>query len=331
MEKIKWGILSTANIAQKELFPAFMRSTNAEVVAIASRNGNRARAVADKFQIETVYNSYDELLNDPAIQAVYIPLPNHLHKEWVIKAAEKGKHVLCEKPAGLDANEVKEMIAVCEENNVLFMEAFMYHFHPQHERVRQIIDVGEIGEVKYMRAAFSFYLRDKEDNIRMGHVKGGGSLYDVGCYCIHSIRNIFREEPEIVYADAVVDPHYTVDTDVYGQLLFASGKRATFDASFGLVNRNEYEVIGTKGKIVVPRAYRPDKKGGDGIVIVEKPEVTRKEIVNGDQYRNEIEHLSEAIQQGEKHLKLSHTNTINNMKVMDACFESMKTAEKYKM
>src|SRR5690625_3183065 len=153
--RVRWGILSTAGIAQKELIPAFQRSTNAEVVGIATRSSNeKASEIAKKFGIKKTYDSYEKLLENPNIDAVYIPLPNHLHKKWVIKAAEKGKHILCEKPAAISANEVREMEVACKEHGVLFMEAFKYYFHPQHQRVKQIIDADEIGEVSYMQAGF---------------------------------------------------------------------------------------------------------------------------------------------------------------------------------
>ncbi|WP_249872585.1 Gfo/Idh/MocA family protein [Oceanobacillus saliphilus] len=330
MRKVKWGILSTAKIAQKELIPAFQRSVNADVIAIAtSSKMEKAKEVADRFQIEKAYGSYEELLNDPEIEAVYIPLPNHLHKEWVIEAAKKGKHILCEKPAGLNTEEVLEMKKVCEDEKVLFMEGFMYHFHPQHNRVKEIIKSGEIGEIKLMRAAFSFQLAQKEGSIKM-NAKGGGSIYDVGCYGIHSIRNILASEPESVHVHALKDKDYEVDTDAVAYLQFKNNVRAVFDVSFGLAKRSEYEIIGTEGRITVPRAYRPDWYGGDGLVIVEKDYVSRTETIQGDQYRNEVEHISNAIIHGYSPNELEHPfdNTVNNMLVVDACFESMETGEK---
>lgn len=324
MPKVQWGVLSTAGIAQKQLIPAFLRADNAEVTAIASgSNLKKAEEIAGRFGIPTAYDSYEKLLNDPKVDAVYIPLPNHLHKEWVMKAAENGKHILCEKPAALNADDVVEMKEVCEEHGVLFMEAFMYHFHEQHNRVKEIIDAGEIGDVRFMRAAFSFYLANKENNIRTSSEKGGGSIYDIGCYAIHSIRNILREEPDSVYTHGVVDPDYGVETDAVGYLEFSNGIRAMFDSSFNLSNRSEYEVVGTEGRIIVPRAYRPDNNGGDGLVIIEKAGVQRTETINTDQYRSQVEHISQAILDGKKELYHDLENTINNMRVIDACYESI--------
>lgn len=328
MSKVRWGILSTANIAQKALIPAFLRADNAEVVAIASGSDiKKADVIAERFDIPTTYDSYDKLLDDRNIDAVYIPLPNHLHKEWVIKAAKNGKHILCEKPAAIHANDVLEMKAVCEEQGVLFMEAFMYYFHPQHDRVKEIVDSGEIGDVTFMRASFSFCLTDKK-NIRMSKEKGGGSIYDIGCYGIHSIRNVLRAEPESVYVHGVMDSTYNVETDAVGYMTFPDGVRAVFDSSFNMTNRSEYEVIGTSGRITVPRAYRPDQKGGDGLVIIETAGVERTETVNGDQYRNQVEHISQTILEGNKKLLHDLENTIKNMRVIDACYESIEKDNK---
>lgn len=327
MSKVQWGVLSTAGIAQKALIPAFERATNAEVAAIASGSDiKKADEIAKRFNIQKTYDSYEKLLGDPDIQAVYIPLPNHLHKKWVIEAAKAGKHILCEKPAALDADEALEMQEICEKHGVLFMEAFMYYFHPQHERVKEIIDSGEIGEVKAMHAAFSFNLPNDEkiNNIRMSAGKGGGSIYDIGCYTIHTIRNILRSEPETVHVHAEIDPDYNVDTDVVAYMTFADGQRATFDVSFNMDKRSEYTVYGTDGSIVVPRAYRPDWNGGDGLVMVEKQGVTRTETLNNDQYRQQVEHMSDVILNGEETLQHDFNNTINNMRVMDACFQSIK-------
>jgi len=331
MKKVRWGILSTAGIAQKELIPAFKRATNAVVTAIATGSGiEKANDVAERFSIDKTYDSYEKLLADPDIDAVYIPLPNHLHKKWVIEAAKKGKHILCEKPAAINADEFREMEQACKEHDVLFMEAFMYHFHPQHERVKEIIESGEIGEVTYMQAGFTFYLEEERrgSNIRMSEQRGGGSIYDIGSYAIHSLRNILGAEPESVHVHAITDPEYHIDTDVVGYLTFPNGIRASFDSSFNLAMRNEYRVFGTKGSIVVPRAYRPDNNGGDGLIIVETNGVSRTETLNGDQYRNEIEHLSQAIMEGNRHLKHDFANTLNNMRAIDACYESIKTGKR---
>lgn len=330
MKKVRFGILSTAGIAQLSFIPAVKRSLNAEVTAIASSSGlERAKQVASEHNIAKVYDSYEKLLADPDVDAVYVPLPNHLHKQWVIEAAKMGKHVICEKPAALNTAEVLEMKQACEENQVLFMEAFMYQFHPQHDRVRELIDSGIIGEVRYMQGGFTFLMaeEDKANNIRMSREKGGGSLYDIGCYPIHAVRYILKEEPIKVSAQATVDPTYQVDTDIVAHLTFANGMRATIDASFSLAMRHDYRILGTEGSITVPRAFRPDINGGEGLIIIEKGGTYQIETVQGDIYRSQVEHFSETIIQGrdQNDLKQSFTDTIQTMRIIDACYESIAT------
>jgi D-xylose 1-dehydrogenase (NADP+, D-xylono-1,5-lactone-forming) len=329
MKKVRWGILSSASIAKKALIPAFERANNAVVTAIASCSG-KAEEAAAQFNIEKSYSSYEEMLQDPDIDAVYIPLPNHLHKKWTLEAAKHGKHILCEKPASLTAEETKEMVEFCREKNVKFMEAFMYQFHPQHERVREIIKSGEIGEVKFMRSSFSFFLAQPEGSIKMDPNKGGGSLYDVGCYGIHSIRSILGTEPVEVHVHANVDSDYRVDTSAFGHMKMENGVHAQFDCSFDMVFRQEYEVIGTQGQIKVPRAFRPDNYGGEGLVIVQKEGVTREEKIVADIYREEVEHISQVIlEDGEP--AYTGENTIQNMRVIEACYQSIKTGNIIKL
>ncbi|WP_078544948.1 Gfo/Idh/MocA family protein [Litchfieldia alkalitelluris] len=324
MTTIKWGVLSTAHIGQTQLIPAIKTAKNAEVVAIASR-GEKAIEVAENLKIPKSYTSYEELLDDPEIDAVYIPLPNHLHKEWVIKAAEKGKHVLCEKPASLTSTETKEMVDACEKYGVRFMEAFMYQFHPQHERVKEILQSGEIGEIKLMKSNFSFFLEDRTGNIRMDPTMGGGSIFDVGCYCIHSTRNILGSEPISVEVKAKIDSDYQVETTSFVTMKMENGVDAIFDSSFDMAFRQTYEVIGTKGTITVPAAYRPDVNGNIGVVIVDKGSVRREEKIYGEQYVLQVEHFSEAILNPSLELKYSGEKAVKNMKVIEACYESIKS------
>lgn len=326
MKKTRWGIISTAQIAKKQLIPAIQRSKNVVVAAIASRS-DKVIGVADELNIPKAYKSYEDLLKDPDIDVVYIPLPNHLHKEWIVKAAEAGKHVLCEKPATLTAEEAKEAAAVCEKNNVKFMEAFMYQFHPQHQRVRDIIASGEIGDVKLMRANFSFYLDPASQNIRLNSDMGGGSIYDIGCYCIHSIRNIIQAEPAEVRVDAEIDPVHRVDTTAVGYMELDNGVKAVFDCSFHASFSNVYEVVGTKGSIRAPRAYRPDRQGGEGLIIVEKENEQRIESIVADQYALQVEHFSDAVLHG-KNPSYTSENMIQNMTVIEACYESIKHGKK---
>lgn len=326
MEKIRWGVLSTAAIGRTQVIPAICRSDNAEIIAIASRT-EKVHAAARELKIPKAYESYEELLDDPDIDAVYIPLPNHLHKEWVIRSAQKGKHILCEKPMALNRAESEEMIAVCREHGVKLMEAFMYQLHPQHARVKEIIASGEIGEIKLMKSSHSFYLQNRSTDIRMDAAMGGGSIYDVGCYSIQAIRHITESEPVEIMAQGRIDPEKGIDLTGIVQMKMSNGVHALFDCSFDMVSRNEYEVVGTEGSIRVPFAFRPDTNGHIGTVVIQKGGVTREEKIAGDIYRLEIEHFSNAIRTDSVPI-ITGDSTSKNMRVIDACYKSLRTGKK---
>jgi predicted dehydrogenase len=320
---VRWGILSTAQIAQDELLPAFRDATNAKVVAIASTN-DKVKHIASKFDIPKIYGSYDELLEDSGIDAVYIPLPNSLHFQWVKRAAEKGKHILCEKPAALNTREAEEVIETCKKNNVMFMEAFMYQFHPQHQRVKEILISGEIGEVNIMKVSLSFYLKNQNENIRMRPELGGGSLYDVGCYCIHSIRNILNTEPNRIFASQQKDVEGQVDMSVVCFMELDNGMTAVFDAAMDRAQIDYYEIIGTKGSIRVPKAFIPQMYNGEAQIIVNTTDgAYREEKVLGHQYILEVEYFSQCVLNGEISRSMME-DTIENVKVIEACFKSIE-------
>ncbi|MGP4040748.1 Gfo/Idh/MocA family protein [Gracilibacillus sp. D59] len=326
MARLKWGILSTAKIGRTEVIPAIQRSSNGEVVAIASRNQQTAKEVAEELNIPRTFDSYEALLDDPEIDAVYIPLPNALHKEWVIKAADKKKHIFCEKPAAVTKEELEEMITACEKNSVVFMEAFMYQFHPQHQKVKQLIHEGVIGDVAFMRASFSFYLEDRS-NIRLNNDLGGGSMFDVGCYTLHAIRNILEQEPVSVHASAHYHPELKVDTTMTGTLTFANGIVTSFDSSFDCTPREQYEVVGSKGSITVTSAFRPDtNEGMIGEIHVKTGEGTKILEEAGDQYTLMAENFSNAILNNQP-LFYDLTKIRNQMKVLDAVYDSSKTGK----
>ncbi|WP_113927278.1 Gfo/Idh/MocA family oxidoreductase [Bacillus sp. P14.5] len=326
MSVVKWGILSTANIAKKAMIPALKNCENAEITAIASNSG-KAEETANEYSIPKAYQSYEELLEDPDIQAVYIPLPNTMHKEWVMNAAEKGKHVLCEKPAALNVEDAEAMAEACRLNNVLFMEAFMYQFHPQHKRVRELIAEGVIGEVRHMRSAFTFKFdfEKNKQNIRLDKNLGGGSIWDVGCYCIHSTRYILGQEPKEVYVNASIHEGFGVDTKAAGILSFENGMTASFECSFEQPMRDFYEISGTKGTIKVPFAYRSDRfvDGEVSIVILDEKGEEKKEVLKGNQYEIQAAHFGHCILNGEKPV-YSSEDTIRNIKAIQACYESLK-------
>ncbi|MEH7383256.1 Gfo/Idh/MocA family oxidoreductase [Bacillus sp. JJ1533] len=322
MTKVRFGVLSTAKIARNTLIPAMERAHNAEVVAVASESG-KAKDFADELGIPKYYDSYTDLLKDPEIDAVYIPLPNQLHKQWAIEAAKHGKHVLCEKPAALVSQDVEEMAAAFKENNVIFMEAFMYQFHPQHNRVKEIIAAGEIGDVKLIRSTFSFSVDFQSGNIRLRKDLGGGVLYDVGCYCIHASRLITGEEPIEVKAAANLHPTHDVDVTAAGTLKFESGVIANFDVSFEQAFKASYEVVGTKGSILAKHAFRPDNEGGNGMLVVNAETGQREEIAQGDQYKLQVEHFAESVLSNQQPM-YSVEETIKNMRVIEQALASVR-------
>ena len=323
---IKWGIMSTAKIGQGYLIPAIMDAVDNEVVAISSNSLDKAQDVAARFNIPKAYGSYEEMLKDTDMDAVYIPLPNHLHAEWVKKAAEAGKHILCEKPAALNAAEAEDMIEFCKQKNVVFMEAFMYQFHPQHQRVKDIIASGEIGEVKVMRSAFAFYMDPSQwgTNIRTKQEMGGGSVYDVGSYCVNAIRDILGSEPAKVFAQASMHATHQIDMLTTCMMEMKNGTRAIFDSSFEASFNAQYEVVGTKGIIEAPRAFRADIHNGEAILIIKDANgVRREEKLQGHPYTLEVEHIAACIREGKEPV-YSGSQTISNMKAIDAVYESIK-------
>lgn len=325
MSKVNWGILSTAEIARVQTIPALLNSKNATVLAIASLSG-REKEIAENFQIPRTYSSYEALLADPDIDAVYIPLPNHLHAKWVKEAAKAGKHVLCEKPASLTVDETKEMIECCQENNVTFMEGFMYQFHPQHKRVRDIIASGEIGEIKLVHASFSFPLKKLQSNFRMERSQGGGSIYDIGGYCIHAIRTVTNSEPKTIHAVSKQHEDYDVDISAVVTMELENGIQAYFDCAMDMPNRHTYEVVGTKGTILVSKAFITQKDGEGIITVTNKDGVNRTEMINGHSYTLGVEHYSDCVLNNEKPI-YSPEQTMNNMRAIEACIKSIDTGQ----
>ena len=323
MDKVKWGILSTANIAQTQLIPALKRAENAEVIAIASR-GSKVHAIAENLGIKRAYESYDELLDDHEVEVIYIPLPNDLHKEWVIKAAKAGKHILCEKPATLNEADLEEMITVCNKENVQFMEAFMYQFHPQHMRVKEIIDSGEIGEVKLYKSSHSFYLTDRKGDIRMNAQKGGGAIWDVGCYSIHAMQLILGKEVKSLSFKRIVDSEASVDVSAFGIVELENEIHGMVDCSFDMTERNEYEIVGTKGTVKVKNAFRPDRLSGNGQITINTLTTERIEQIGGDIYKSEVEYFSDAVRT-KRDLTVQHNYSRKNVGILHAIQQSATT------
>lgn len=256
--KLRWGILGDAKINQR-LLPAFRAAKTVELRAIASRTMEKAKAASARDGIPVAHGSYLDLLKDPAIDAVYIPLPNHMHDEWTRKAADHGKHVLCEKPLTVKAKEAEALVAYCRSKNVRLMDGFMWPHHPRTHKLRYALDAGVIGRVEKVNAAFTFNLDGlPTDNIRMQPAAGGGGLLDVGCYTTFAIRWWMRAEPVKVWAAATFVND--VDVAMSGVFTFADGRTANFDCGFTHPLRTWVEIVGTAGVIRVPNMWIPDDR-----------------------------------------------------------------------
>jgi predicted dehydrogenase len=260
MNKINWGVLSTARIGVNKVIPALQACRFGRVAAIASRDHTRGQQAAEKLGIGKVHGSYEALLADPAIQAVYIPLPNHLHVPWSIKALAAGKHVLCEKPIGLNAREAQHLLdAAARYPNLKVMEAFMYRHHPQWIKARQLVAEGSIGELRTVHSVFSYWNVDP-DNIRNQGDIGGGAMMDIGCYCVSLSRWLFEAEPTRVLGAAQFDPVFKTDRMTSGVLEFGRGV-ATFTCSTQLSPYQRVNIFGTEGRIEIEIPFNapPDR------------------------------------------------------------------------
>jgi predicted dehydrogenase len=324
MSKIRWGVLSTANIGVAKVLPAMQRGAHCEIAAIASRDLAKAREVAAQLSIGQAYGSYEELLADPTIQAIYNPLPNHLHVPWSIKALEAGKHVLCEKPIGLSAAEARELADAAKQHPRLkLMEAFMYRHHPQWLRARQIVNEGGIGELRTVHSFFS-YFNDDPGNIRNQADIGGGGLMDIGCYNISLSRFIFASEPTRVCGLIEYDPQLKTDRLASGMLDFGRGT-ATFTCSTQLASYQRVNIFGTTGRIEIEIPFNapPDRPcklwhqhpaGTDEIVF----DVVDQYTLQGDLFARAI--------LDDTPVPTPIEDAVANMQVLDALVRSAKSA-----
>ncbi len=290
MTRLRWGILSTARIGSRRVLPAIQRSQTGTIAAIASRDQERAASVAAQFAIPRVYGSYEALLADAEIDAVYNPLPNSLHAEWSIRAARAGKHVLCEKPLTRDAPEAQTIADAAAAAGVLLQEAFMYRFHPQIERLQALLREGAVGRPWLVRAGFTFTVTSEAD-IRLNADLAGGGLMDVGCYCV-SISRLLLGEPRRAEASAVYERG--VDVRLAAMLGFGGGTVGLFDCGLRAPDRQFCEVVGQDGVITLPRPFLP---GEDPPVILvrRKGQEERIEIPGANQYTLMIDHFGRCV------------------------------------
>jgi predicted dehydrogenase len=316
--KLRWGILGVAKINDRVL-PAFRKAVHADLRAIASRSAERARAAAAAAGIPVAHPSYDALLSDPNIDAVYIPLPNTLHGEWTRRAAELGKHILCEKPLTPTAPEASELIEFCRARGVVLMDGFMWPHHPRTQKISELIDSGAIGAVRRVAGAFSFSMRPLDpSNIRLQRDLGGGSLLDVGCYPVYGIRWAFGAEPLRVYATA----RYISDVDVEmsGILWFDEDRVGTFDCGFTLPYRGWLEIIGTDGIICVPEMWVPHS--GATFTILKEGVPPQEIVVDGaDQIVSMLDDFSRAVLERTP-IRPDPEEAVRTLRVLDALARS---------
>ena len=325
MRKISWGILSTANIGVKRVIPAIVSSEHGMAAAIASRDDNRASALAQEFGIPRSYGSYEALLDDPEIDAIYNPLPNHLHVSWTIKALEAGKDVLCEKPIALTAQEAEALVEARNRTGRRVIEAFMVRCHPQWHRVRELVRTGHIGTVRAIQSAFVFTVMDPT-NVRNQAAIGGGALYDVGCYPLVMARYIFGEEPDRAIALINQDPELGIDRVTSGLLSFPSGGQLTFTSSLQIAPYQRVVVLGTTGRIEIQVPFTPNKDYSCRIAIdtgktLDGSSGVFETFPAVDQYRLQCD-LVARIFLGETSQEFQIEDAISNMRVIDALYRS---------
>jgi predicted dehydrogenase len=327
MKKIRWGVLGAARIARTKVIPAMQRAQEGEVTALASRSLETARAAAAALGIPKAYGSYEELLADPDVDAVYIPLPNHLHVPWSIKAAEAGKHVLCEKPIALSAEEARTLVAARDRTGVIIQEAFMVRTHPQWLAVRDEVRGGRLGDLRAIQMAFSYFNRDPQ-NVRNQAGIGGGGLMDIGCYPIVLSRFLFEAEPVRVIASMERDPEFGTDRLTSALLEFPRGQ-SVFTCSTQLVPYQRTQVLGTRGRIEVeiPVNAPPDQPcrilfddGRDAL----GTGIESRSFAVCDQYALQADEMARAIRDG-RPAPVPLEDSVANMRVIDALVRSAQT------
>lgn len=312
--KVNWGVLGCAGIAEKSVIPGILSAKNAQLYGIASRSaGKKLDDFCEKFNPVKKYTSYEAMLEDPEIDAVYIPLPNALHYEWTLKAAQKKKHVLCEKPLGISAKEVKGMKDAADQNGILLMEAFAYRQSPLTKKVKSLVDEGSVGKVKFIEAHFSYYLNNRED-VRVNKGLAGGATYDVGCYNLNIIRHIAGSEPIAVYSTGEIGKDSGVDESSCIMMEFEGGLKAISYCALNCASRSEYTIVGETGIIHVPVQFNSE---GDTTIIITKNSVVQEiKIHCPHNYMLEVEQFGRCIMNGEEPL-ITFEDAYYNAKLID--------------
>ncbi|MBP7687307.1 MAG: Gfo/Idh/MocA family oxidoreductase [Thermoflexales bacterium] len=322
MTKLHWGLLSTARI-NGAVIPPIRLSQRSELAGVASRDQAKADAYAQAHDLPRAYGTYEAMLADPAINVIYNPLPNHLHAEWTVKAAEAGKHVLCEKPLALSVAEVDRIVAAARANNVVVAEAFMYKHHPQTLKVLELLKNKPIGDLLAIKGAFTFDLSPRPDDIRWMPDLGGGSIWDVGCYPISFTRLIAQAEPVEVFGWQTTSSS-GVDEVFIGQMRFANGLLAQFESGFRSPYRTWMEVVGTRGSLYVASPFKPADRAFITLNYGDRSE--QIEVNAGHLYQGEIEDMEGAVLDG-KPQRIPLEDSCNNVALILACLESARTGQ----
>ena len=317
---IRWGILSAANIGVKAVAPAIRASSNGRLVAVASRDVQRAKDLYSFAPEVRIEDNYEHILNDPDIDAVYIPLPNGLHAEWTLHALQAGKHVLCEKPMSVTAREGKIMMDAAQAHNVFLMEAFMYRFHPQIIWAIEQANAGLVGPVRLVRASFAFDIRSRPNDIRLKPELAGGALMDVGSYTVNICRAVYGHAPLVVAARVHTTSQIGVDMATNAVLDFGEGRFGMIDCSFELPTRQMVEIIGESGTLTIPVPFTPGTIEAV-ILIIKNGELTEKSFDRVDQYQLEVEHFGNCISTGQEP-SFRLTETLENMATIEAIYQA---------
>ncbi|MFQ5859078.1 MAG: Gfo/Idh/MocA family protein [Anaerolineae bacterium] len=321
--RLRWGLICTARI-NGALIPAIGASDRSELVAVASRELARADHYARQWGIPRAHGSYEALLADPEVDVIYNALPNSLHCEWTVKAADAGKHILCEKPLALTVEEVDRMTEAARRSGVVLLEAFMYRFHPQTLKVQELVTQGVIGDVRLVRAVFSYTLARPGD-VRLDPTLGGGSLWDVGCYPVSFARAIAGSDPVEVSGWQVLGDS-GVDLTFVGQMRFADGTLAQFDSSFQAASRWGAEVVGSQGTLVLDNPWKPGADGSVAIRLHFDNGTETMPVEDVDAYLCEVEDMADCILDGSEPV-LPVSDSRGNVATLNALYESARTGQ----
>jgi len=318
---INWGVIGCAGIADNAVIPAINNASNANLYALASRNKDKLEKFKKKHNPFKTYEDYERIIDDPEVDAVYIPLPNSMHYAWVLKAAEKKKHILCEKPMACTSKETLAMKEACERNGVILMEGYAYRHSPVTLKLKELIEQNAVGKVKLIETYLTFTLGD-DGNIRAVKELGGGAVYDVGCYSINIMRYLAGSEPVTIYATGEIHSNAGVDWSCYGILNFEDNLKGMFHGAFNCPYRNEYKITGEKGVIQVPRGFNAE---GELEIIVQTGEKVETLIVSTpNNYLLEIEQFGRCVLEGERpriSMEESYRNACVTDKVLQQIFK----------